>query len=407
MEKGITASEQFVYDICRNSFLSLWSYVNPQGRKPGKELCDILIVCDPHVVVISVKEIALTASGDASVDWARWERRAIEASIKQIEGAIRCLNDASHVTRKDGTTGLPLPPLDRRIYHRIAVACGGKREVPITNSGKNVEPLVHVLDEKSFYLILRHLDTISDLVGYLIAKEEFLSRTNCFMSDGEENLLAIYLHAGRTFPKGPDLMILDDDLWKEVSTKAEFLAKLERDQDSYVWDRLIESYCVGGFEGDTWRGPSMADAEQALRVLAKEDRLSRRLLGSSFRELLELSKAGKVRSRIASSQILGATYVFLAYSANTRLDDRTKEMTARCFASLCRFPNATTVIGIGVNVPGDKPVDGYSAELVMLQAPGGIWPPEFLESAKLARDALGYFQNPNVSSRHDDEYPAR
>jgi len=405
MEQAITVSEQFVYDVCRNSFLSLWSYVNPQGENAGKELCDILVVCDPHILVISVKDIALPASGDVSVDWDRWERRAVTASFNQIKGAIKWLKNVDHVTKKDGTPGLPLPPLDRRVYHRIAVACGGKREVPITNSSKNGQPFVHVFDEQSFYLILRHLDTITDLVGYLTAKEEFLSHASVLIDGGEEGLLATYLHAGRTFPKGPDLVILDGDLWDAVSKKTEFLAKLEQDKDSYVWDRIIESFCSGGFSGDTWRGPSMAEAEQALRVLAKENRLSRRMLGRAFRELLELSKAGAVRSRIAASNIAGAIYVFLAYAATSSLDDRRQEMTDRCFASLCRFPKATTVIGIGINVPVDKPPQGYSGELVMLRATDGIWPPDFLEYAKFARDKLGYFRSPNTSNRHEDEYP--
>ena len=42
MSEGVTDSEQFVYEICQKSFLSLWSYVNPRGREPAKELCDVL-----------------------------------------------------------------------------------------------------------------------------------------------------------------------------------------------------------------------------------------------------------------------------------------------------------------------------------------------------------------------------
>jgi hypothetical protein len=149
----------------------------------------------------------------------------------------------------------------------------------------------------------------------------------------------------------------------------------------------------------------MAEAERALRVLAKEDRFSRRMLGRALREFLESSKAGTVRSRIAASQLLGAAYVFLAYSANTPPDDRRTELVARCFASLRQFPNATTVIGIGMNVPGEKPVGGYTGELVMLQTPDGTWPAEFLERGRLAQDTLGYFKNPNISHSQDDEYP--
>jgi hypothetical protein len=68
MDQATTYSEQFVYETCRRSFLSLWACVNPRGRTAGKELCDVLVVFDPHVIVISVKEIALRTSGDESTN---------------------------------------------------------------------------------------------------------------------------------------------------------------------------------------------------------------------------------------------------------------------------------------------------------------------------------------------------
>jgi hypothetical protein len=72
-------SEELVYNLCKKSFLSLWSYANPKGKN-GKELCDVLVVCDPDIIIISVKEIELTNSGDVSTDWKRWQKRAIEKS---------------------------------------------------------------------------------------------------------------------------------------------------------------------------------------------------------------------------------------------------------------------------------------------------------------------------------------
>ena len=52
-----TPTEAFAHSVCRQSFLSLWSYASPQGRTPGKELCDILVVCDPDIIIFSVKEV--------------------------------------------------------------------------------------------------------------------------------------------------------------------------------------------------------------------------------------------------------------------------------------------------------------------------------------------------------------
>lgn len=111
-------AEELVYNICRRSFLSLWSYANPKGKDSGKELCDVLVVFDPYVVIISVKEIALAESDDPSTDWRRWRRHAIEESAKQIYGAERWLKSAAQVIKSDGTRGLPLPAKENRRIHR-------------------------------------------------------------------------------------------------------------------------------------------------------------------------------------------------------------------------------------------------------------------------------------------------
>jgi hypothetical protein len=406
MTDAVNSSEQFVYEVCEKSFLSLWSYVNPQGRNPGKELCDILVVCDPHVIVVSVKDIEVKDSGNVNVDWDRWQRKAVNASKKQIEGAIRWLDRAQIVVTKDGTQGLPLPPIERRVYHRIAVAFGGRREVPISSSGIKVGPFVHVFDEQSFYLLLRYLDTIRDFVQYLSDKEEFLKSAAIILQGGEEDLLALYMHRGRQFPQELDMVILQNDLWQGFSSRSEFLAKLDRDCESYVWDQLIESFCVGGFDGETWRGPGMAESEQALRVLALEDRFCRRVLGRAFREFLEQSKARTIRSRCLQS-LSGVVYVFLTYDSDSNPEERKHELLGRCVASLCRFPKASTIIGININVPGELPRWGYTSDLVMLHSDDGEWPEEYVEKARLFRDELGYFLDPNETRFHEDEYPER
>ncbi|MDS3861971.1 hypothetical protein RIF25_14295 [Thermosynechococcaceae cyanobacterium BACA0444] len=403
MAEAVNNSEQFVYDMCSKSFLSLWSYINPQGKTSDKELCDVLVVCDPHVIVISVKDIQLKKTDNPSVDWKRWQRKAIEASIKQIKGAIRWLDQSEYVIQKDGSQGLKLPLQGERIYHRIAVAFGGKREVPISSHAEEDE-FFHVLDEQSVFLLLRHLDTISDFANYLINKEAFLFNTSTIINGGEENLLAIYLHNGRQFPSEVGMMILEDDLWEGISNKPEFKAKLQRDTASYVWDRLIQILCQGGFNGEDWLGPDMSESELAIRVLVKENRFSRRMLGGAFNDFLELSKMGQLSSRCVQS-ISGVGYVFFAYDSDSTLEERKSELCARCYASLCQFQECFTVIGIGVNVPGQKPRHGYSSDLVFLQAQNNQWSEEDVRQAQHYRDKFGFFKNPNKTHCHEDEYP--
>src|SRR6266545_2747485 len=90
MAPSMNLAEQLVARLARRSFLALWSYANPRGKK-GKELCDVLAVCDPNVVIFSVKDLAMPATGNVRVDWQRWHRGAIDESVKQIHGAERWL----------------------------------------------------------------------------------------------------------------------------------------------------------------------------------------------------------------------------------------------------------------------------------------------------------------------------
>ena len=116
-------SEEYVYQLCNHSFLSLWSYVSPQGKE-GRELCDVLIVCDPDIVIISVKEITLKRTGDLNANLLRWQKSAIDKSCKQIYGAERWICTAKHVIRQDGKPGIDFPEPKNRRIHRIAVALG-------------------------------------------------------------------------------------------------------------------------------------------------------------------------------------------------------------------------------------------------------------------------------------------
>ena len=405
MTEAVNGSEQFVYDICTKSFLSLWSYINPQGKNSSKELCDVLVICDPHVIVISVKDIQLKSTENPSVEWKRWQRKAIEESIKQIKGAIRWLDGSEYVVKKDGSQGLKLPAKSQRIYYRVAVAFGGKREVPITSSDNSDDEFYHVLDEQSFFLLLRHLDTISDFVDYLSEKEKLLSNTSVTVNVGEENLLANYLYNDRQFPSEVDAIILEDHVWEAVSNKPEFKAKLQKDAESYIWDELIEDLCDGGFDGENWLGPDMSESELPIRVLVRENRFSRRILGRAFKDFLELRKRGRVASRYVKSSLSSVVYVFFAYDSDSTLEERRKELLDRCWASLCSFSECSTVIGIGVNVPGERPRDGFSTDLVMLHTPNNEWSEEYLKQANYCRDERGFLKSPNETHIHEDEYP--
>src|SRR2546426_555407 len=213
---SLTPSEALVERLCKRSFLSTWSYPNPRAGA-GKELCDLLTVCDPDVLVFSVKEIALGEARDAAAAQ-RWRRKAIAESVKQIYGAERRLKAMSRVIRQDGSDGLPLPSVASRRIHRIAVALGSGGNVGL-EFGDFGKGYVHVFDESALERILGELDTITDFTAYLRAKEALTNAGQYpLVTDGEEHLLAVYLHHGRVFPPG-DLLLIAPEAWDKLVRK--------------------------------------------------------------------------------------------------------------------------------------------------------------------------------------------
>lgn len=122
----MTQTEELVFNLCNKTFLSLWSYPNPVGKK-DKELCDVLVVCEPDIIIFSIKDINKNDSGNVKTDIDRWNKRAIDESVKQIYGAERFLVSHDSFTLCDYQTQIELPDKNNRIIYRIAV-CFGRGE---------------------------------------------------------------------------------------------------------------------------------------------------------------------------------------------------------------------------------------------------------------------------------------
>jgi len=301
-------AEAFVTRLCTRSFLSLWSYPNPRGKGLAKELCDILVVCDPDILVFSVKDIIPKQTTNPALGYKRWRKRAIKDSVKQIYGAERWIGSAEHAITRDGKPTLPFPPIATRRIHRVAVALGSKGKFPV-EWGDFGKGFVHVFDKTSLHIVMGELDTISDFVKYLSDKELlYRNGVSTAFAAGEEDLLALYLHRGRQFPDGYDHIVLDDNLWAAVSTKPEFRAKKLADRDSYAWDKLIEGFTRDLQTGNIEFGKGLPDAEKALRIMARENRFSRRVLGKAFKKFIELSRQRKIRSRRVPADLVWYTF---------------------------------------------------------------------------------------------------
>jgi hypothetical protein len=372
---GTTPSERYLARLADKTFLNLWSYPNlfidkkDASNGDGKELCDLLVVCGDDVIIFSDKSIAWPGGVEFQTAWSRWYRRAIDKSVAQIRGAERWLRDFPGRIFLDAkcTTPFPidLPSPERRRVHGVIVALGANKACsnfygdasgtfPVTPSVKgtdhtNPDPrvkppfgigdvnpegsFVHVFDDQALDILMRELDTVTDFTDYLARRECFIRSGHLALATGEEELLAYYLRSGDK-DRIHDFVRPDGKPWQDdealtiaggeydrLMREPGYRAKKEADQVSYVWDRLVNQ-----FTGDVLAGTSVspageavdtARAEMALRSMALEKRIYRRMLGHSVADAMETAEREKhprfcrVILPENDSADTGVAYVFL------------------------------------------------------------------------------------------------
>ncbi len=339
---GLSNSEKYLARLGDDTFLSLWSFpnlfrdqgrTNAKRREPkgdGKEVCDLLVIFDEHVIIFSDKYCIFPNSGNLQVDWSRWYKRAIRDAAKQLWGAERWIfeNPGNLYLDKKCHRSFPLsiPRRESAIIHRIVVAHGASRECieKLGGSGSlminphiigdmhictkdrqclpfsigQVDPqkgYVHVFDDTTLEIVMRVLDTISDFTLYLTKKEKFIASGKLAMAAGEDDLLAYYLRQvdknnEHTFltDDNVDFLYIDEGLWNSFLKGPQRMAQIKANEISYSWDKLIEKFIRHMTAGTSYQltPPSIKDQEKILRFLAREDRSSRRILAESIHELI-------------------------------------------------------------------------------------------------------------------------
>lgn len=393
MANGLNRAEQFVAWLCHRAFLNLWTHPNPVGKK-GKELCDCLIVCGLHIIIISVKEIEYRDTGDAS-GWKRWSRAAIDKSAKQIWGAERWLRASDRVFRNDGRE-IVLPPTDERIYHRISVSLGGRREVPL-HWGDLGHGFVHVFDESILVEAFRELDTISDFVNFLSAAESLVERgvRPVFIGGGAEDFLALYVRHGSSFgcptevDSAPSTVVIESGIWKALTESPEFIERNRNLKPSYAWDRLIDHYADDLLTNGMFdmHSKEVTKNELALVAMALQPRGHRAGLADALLEFL-----GPNGTTIAARAVVGANstaFVFLGGDSSDR-EFRTQQLALRCLVVRGRCPGIDTVVGIATDRP-EVGKSGYSSDIAYLYLP--TWGEDDAAVVDGIQDELGYFKN--------------
>ena len=204
--EGITPSEKYLNSLCEHSFLSLWSYPGifrnqkNNGIGDGKELCDLLVVFDNHILIFSDKSCSFPSSNNIELDWKRWYKQAIKKSADQAWGAERWLKSYPKRVFLDRSCTklfpLDIPSNEFAKYHLIVVANGSEDRCIAKFGGSgslmfvsslgqlgNIDELsstpfvvgdldiaktfIHVFTETTLNTLLLTLDTISDFVQYL------------------------------------------------------------------------------------------------------------------------------------------------------------------------------------------------------------------------------------------------
>ena len=442
---GTTASERYLAMLGERSFLNLWSYPSPfidkraGGKGDGKELCDLLVVCGDHVLIFSDKTIAWPGGDDEQLSWKRWYRRAIAKSAEQIRGAERWINTYSDRIFLDRLCTQPLPirmpPPERRKVHGIVVALGagdackeffgeGIGSLMIAPwivgdahwKADSVTPFaigdvdrsgsfIHVLDDASLDIVLRELDTITDLTSYLTKKESLIRSEKLMLAAGEEDLVAYYMtHINAqgehdfTKPDGTDLgpndkIGLQNGFYDDLIQNPQYVAKKTADRNSYVWDHLIEAFTTHMLDGTTivpdGHSFDLAEHEQGVRHMALVPRHMRRMLGDA---ILEAMKKGATVDRFTRAFLpdpmeidQGTGYYFMTLSTpkfeldggyekyrTVRLD--MLEVYALMF--LRRYPQLERIVGVATEPPSGDRTQGSSEDLIVVEVPQ--WTPELL-----------------------------
>ena len=390
-------SEEITYNLCKKSFLSLWSYANP-WRAKGKEFCDVLVVFHPHVVIISVREIRYDDSANETVALKRWQRRAIEESVRKIYNAEKWIM-LNRTVLNGNMKPIAIPDLKMARIHRVAVALGSRRLVPV-GSGDFGKGYVHVHDEISFHLMLQELDTITDFVDYLTSVESLLSGgVRIILNGGQEDLLALYLENNRSLPGKANVLVIDERVWKDFDRRPEVKRRREEDKLSYLWDFIIEELSRSAKNGTLECESNPRETELVLRTMAGEDRFNRRILSQQIDDVLRNTPKTHRRAKVMESSS-GILYVLLVSERGRDREDRRTELELRCYAARNIFRSSPIVVGMATEHYDPA---GHSFDACYLRF--DKWTKEDEKRALEIKEKLGYFVKAQSKQLHFDEYP--
>jgi len=455
---GITTSERYLKQLSDRSFLSLWSHagvyrdqLDCPTAKIGKEVCDLLVVFQNHIIIFSDKDCVYPDGDDEQLNWQRWFKRAVRKSAEQIWGAERWIKANTHRLFLDPACTqpfpFPLPDPTTAIFHRIVIAHGASERCKkffrggsgslimdstvigpahMAKDGKlftigQIDPAkgyVHVFDDTSLEIIMGTLDTVTDFVGYLSKKERFMTSRRPILVTGEEELLAFYLKDINSegehdflIPADVDGLGIEEGHWEEYLSSPERSSQVQADNVSYVWDRLIEQFNMHILDGTQYytSRPGIESSEQTMRFLAREPRTRRRMLAKVLVDIVETTSPTQRRTAVVLPSRPGEPhYVFLLlpYLPSVCEEDyregRRHFLEACCLITKLMYPQALDIVGIATEANPDFTAD-RSEDVLYFDARN--WTEDMQKEASSLQQDTSLLTNLTQHSNVVREYP--
>lgn len=383
--KGLSA-EKIVHDLATKTFLVDWCFLNPILPN-NKELCDLLVTFDDIAIIWQIKDLKLDKEG-------KYKKAEVNKNLRQLAGARRQIFDLKTpicLSNKRRSIDTFDASKIKQIF-LISVLLGeGEEYFSFVDEIKNNK--VHVFTRDFTQIILNELDTVSDFVEYLKAKEQFIDTDKSLVIiGGEEEFLAFYLMNDRNFKRfaEADNIMIQDGSWEHLQNKPEYKVKKKADEISYGWDSIINRAHEGSQK-----------YEIVARELARPNRFQRRYLSKVFFEAHVLAHKDEKHDlfrRVMPGD--GITYCFLFQDDPDPRDKRKAMLTAICWIARGQYKQNKKVLGVATEMK-IKPTCSY--DFVLMDLP--TWTEENQKNMEQLQKDTGIFVNPIIGYAHEDEYP--
>lgn len=442
--KGVNASENRLARLCDRTFLTMWSFSNPYKR-PGQELCDLLVVFGNDIVLFSDKSCAFRETGDLQLAWSRWCRNAVIESRKEVIAAERWIRehpDRVYVNANcKAQLPIPFPEGDDVRFHKVAVAHGSLRRCKAQMGGSgslllNPSPgtfdlpfvvslldskhhFVHVLDDVTLDIVLQEIDTIADFVRYLRNKEQLFVEQSLLVPTHEEDLLAAHLQTRASDPVGGFGLAMGQKLqvatglWEHLRQRPEHIEKKKQDGISQVWDKIIDVVTQDALENKLLIGQTdLASTEAGLRMMASECRFARRVLSIALVDLIKNAPTNSIVRRLVRPETkpwaTRTAYVFFTFPmASSSCDDdrkaRAVHMYMYCLAIAGKYREYPHVLGIATEAGLAN--GGRSHDICLIRI--NEWTAEWEARARSAHEELDVMREDRLQwwRLKSDEFP--